>query len=93
VSPTPLVLLADQVITLDAASTIFTPGAVVLDGTEIRSVGPPPEHRVGELVDLRGCILLPGLINTHTHTPMWVFRGLTEDVPRGEWLTLRMRPL
>jgi len=93
VSPPPLVLLADQVLTLDAASTVFTPGAVVLDGAVIRSVGPPPEQRVGELVDLSGCLLLPGLINTHTHTPMWVFRGLTEDVPRGEWLTRRLRPL
>ena len=92
-SPTPVVLLADQVVTLDAVSTVFTPGAVVLDGAEIRSVGPPPADRVGDLVDLRGCVLLPGLINTHTHTPMWVFRGLTEDVPRGEWLTHRMRPL
>ena len=47
----------------------------------------------GEVVDLRGCVLLPGLVNTHTHTPMWVFRGLTEDVPRGEWLTGRLLPL
>src|SRR5439155_230083 len=34
-----------------------------------------------------------GLVDVHTHTPMWLFRGLTEDVPRGEWLQARMRPL
>jgi 5-methylthioadenosine/S-adenosylhomocysteine deaminase len=45
------------------------------------------------VVDLKGCVLLPGLVNVHTHTPMWLFRGLTEDVPRGEWLEGRMRPL
>ncbi len=87
------VLVADQVLTLDAKGTIHSPGAVTIEGTEIRAVGPPPAHPTGEIVDLRGCVLLPGLINAHTHTPMWVFRGLTEDVPRGEWLTGRLLPL
>src|SRR5712692_9818945 len=41
---------------------------------------------------LPGRLLMPGLVNTHTHSPMWLFRGLTEDVPRGEWLSERMRP-
>jgi 5-methylthioadenosine/S-adenosylhomocysteine deaminase len=87
------VLVADQVLTLDAQGTIHTPGAVTIEGATIRAVGPPPSSPVGEVVDLRGCVLLPGLVNTHTHTPMWVFRGLTEDVPRGEWLTGRLLPL
>jgi 5-methylthioadenosine/S-adenosylhomocysteine deaminase len=87
------VLVADQVLTLDAGGTIHAPGAVTIEGTEIRAVGPPPVRPAGEVVDLRGCVLLPGLVNTHTHTPMWVFRGLTEDVPRGEWLTGRLLPL
>jgi 5-methylthioadenosine/S-adenosylhomocysteine deaminase len=93
VSSSPLVLLADQVLTLDAAGTIHTPGAVTIEGSQIRAVGPPPERPDAEIVDLRGSVLLPGLVNTHTHTPMWVFRGLTEDVPRGEWLTGRLLPL
>jgi len=87
------VLVADQVLTLDAKGTIHTPGAVTIEGATIRAVGPPPSTPAGEVVDLRGCVLLPGLVNTHTHTPMWVFRGLTEDVPRGEWLTGRLLPL
>ena len=87
------VLVADQVLTLDAKGTIHTPGAVTIEGATIRAVGPPPSTPAGEVVDLRGCVLLPGLVNTHTHTPMWMFRGLTEDVPRGEWLTGRLLPL
>ena len=89
----PIVLLADQVLTLDAAATIYAPGAVTIEGANIRAVGPPPERPEGKIVDLRGSIVLPGLVNTHTHSPMWVFRGLTEDVPRGEWLTGRLLPL
>ena len=92
-SPAPIVILADQVLTLDAKATIHSPGAVVVEGAEIREVGPPPQRPAGEIVDLRGCVVLPGLVNTHTHTPMWLFRGLTEDVPRGEWLTGRLLPL
>jgi len=89
----PIVLLADQVLTLDAAATVYAPGAVTIEGVEIRAVGPPPERPDGKIVDLRGSIVLPGLVNTHTHSPMWVFRGLTEDVSRGEWLTGRLLPL
>jgi len=86
-------LVADDVLTLDAASTRYSPGAVGFEGARISYVGPPPNVRTGTIVDLEGCVLLPGLVNVHTHTPMWLFRGLTEDVPRGEWLAGRMRPL
>src|SRR5207249_6917478 len=71
----------------------YAPGMVVLDGAVIKEVGPLVGQPAGEVVDLRGCVLLPGLINTHTHTPMWLYRGLTEDVPQGEWLIGRMLPL
>ena len=86
-------LVADEVLTLDPADNRYTPGAVVIEGATIVQVGPPLAMPPGEVVDLRGCVLLPGLVNTHTHTPMWLYRGLTEDVPRGEWLNGRMLPL
>ena len=63
-SPSRIVLLADQVLTLDAAATIHAPGAVTIEGAEIRAVGPPPARPAGEIVDLRGSVLLPGLVNT-----------------------------
>lgn len=86
-------LLADEVLTLDAHGTHYSPGAVGIEDARISHVGPPPQRPTGTVVRLEGCVLLPGLINVHTHTPMWLFRGLTEDVPRGEWLAGRMRPL
>ena len=86
-------LVADEVLTLDPADNRHAPGAVVIEGATIVQVGPPLAMPAGEVVDLRGCVLLPGLVNTHTHTPMWLYRGLTEDVPRGEWLNARMLPL
>lgn len=86
-------LVADDVLTLDARGTQYSPGAVGIEGARISYVGPPPKTPTGTVVRLEGCVLLPGLINVHTHTPMWLFRGLTEDVPRGEWLAGRIRPL
>src|SRR5439155_1751177 len=86
-------LLADEVLTLDARGMTYSPGAVVIEGDSISYVGPPQPEKSGTVIHLDGCALLPGLVDVHTHTPMWLFRGLTEDVPRGEWLQARMRPL
>ena len=86
-------LLADEALTLDERGTTYSPAAVALEGDSISYVGPPTRETSGTVIRLDGCVLLPGLIDVHTHTPMWLFRGLTEDVPRGDWLPRRMRPL
>ena len=46
----------------------------------------------GEVEDLKGMIVLPGLINTHTHAGMSVFRGIAEDVELYEWLSTYIFP-
>ena len=40
-----------------------------------------------ETIDATGCIVMPGLVNTHTHLPMVCFRGMADDLPLMEWLT------
>ncbi|MBV9174640.1 MAG: amidohydrolase [Chloroflexi bacterium] len=86
------VLVADRVITLDATGNVFAPGAVSIVNNRIQAVGTPTEVGEGQVLRLDGRVLMPGLVDVHTHTPMWLFRGLTEDPPRGEWLAQRMRP-
>jgi 5-methylthioadenosine/S-adenosylhomocysteine deaminase len=87
------IVVADRVLTLDAVGTVYAPGAVaILDG-RINAIGSPDCMPPGTTERLTAHVLLPGLVNVHTHTPMWLFRGLTEDVPRGDWLANRMRPL
>ncbi len=88
-----IVLVADRLLTQNAQNTVYAPGAVAIVGNHIAAVGSPEDMPSGEVQPLPGHILLPGLVNTHTHSPMWLFRGLTEDVPRGAWLSERMRPL
>jgi 5-methylthioadenosine/S-adenosylhomocysteine deaminase len=44
------------------------------------------------VIDCAGCIVMPGLINCHTHLPMVAFRGLADDLPLMEWLTKHIWP-
>jgi len=46
-----------------------------------------------ERIDARGCIILPGLVNTHTHAPMVCFRGIADDLPLMRWLNDYIFPL
>jgi len=70
-------LLADEALTLDERRTTYSPAAVAIEGDSISYVGPPTRETSGTVIRLDGCVLLPGLIDVHTHTPMWLFRGLT----------------
>jgi 5-methylthioadenosine/S-adenosylhomocysteine deaminase len=49
-----------------------------------------PEAR--EVIDAAGCMVLPGLVNTHTHLPMVLFRGLADDLPLMSWLNDHIFP-
>lgn len=65
-------------------------GAVAVRGGVIVAVGPSAEveqrYRATEVIDARGSAVLPGLINTHTHAPMTLFRGIADDRDLMEWL-------
>ncbi|MCX5855406.1 MAG: amidohydrolase, partial [Deltaproteobacteria bacterium] len=47
---------------------------------------------VREIIDASGCLVLPGLVNTHTHLPMALFRGLADDLPLMTWLNNHIFP-
>jgi 5-methylthioadenosine/S-adenosylhomocysteine deaminase len=48
--------------------------------------------RAKEMIDASGCIIMPGLVNTHTHLPMVCFRGMADDLPLMDWLTGHIFP-
>src|SRR5687767_13445157 len=78
------------VVTVDGARNIYNPGAVAIDGTSIVAVGRAADIAVrfaaSEQINTAGSIVIPGLINTHTHAPMVLYRGLADDLPLQEWL-------
>jgi 5-methylthioadenosine/S-adenosylhomocysteine deaminase len=85
-----LVVVGRTVITEDGAHRILTPGAVAISGTDIVDVDTPEaiadRYQAAETIDARDQIILPGLINTHTHAPMVMFRGLSDDLALMDWL-------
>ena len=85
-----LVVVGGTVITENAAHAILSPGAVAIDGTDIVEVGTPAaiaaKYQAAQTIDARDQIVLPGLINTHTHAPMVMYRGLADDLALMDWL-------
>lgn len=55
-----------------------------IDGVSVRKDSPLPE--ADEIIHAGDAIILPGLINTHGHSPMTIFRGMADDLPLKEWL-------
>ncbi len=85
-----LILTGGTVITIDAAHRILSHGAVAIDGTDIVAVDTADAVAAGytgrEVVDTTGDIVLPGLVNTHGHAPMVLYRGLADDLALMDWL-------
>jgi 5-methylthioadenosine/S-adenosylhomocysteine deaminase len=79
------VIGARYVVTMDARRQLIEDGAVRVRGGEIVAVG--QRASVGRpTIQLGDAILMPGLINAHTHAPMSLFRGVADDLPLQEWL-------
>jgi 5-methylthioadenosine/S-adenosylhomocysteine deaminase len=85
-----LVLAAEVVLPMDEAGSIHRPGAVAIRGGKIVAVGPAADIRAryaGKAVEEPPSrLLMPGLINTHTHAAMTLLRGLADDLTLDAWL-------
>ena len=65
--------------------SILRDTSIVICGEKIESVGTPAAH-CGKVLDGRGWLVMPGLVNAHTHTPMALLRGLKDDCTLSRWL-------
>ncbi len=76
------------IVTMDRDRSEYAEGHVVVRGSRIDAVGAGPAPAVpgAQVVDGRGCLLTPGLVNTHHHLYQWVTRGLAADATLFEWL-------
>ena len=85
-----LIVTGGTVVTVDAGGRVIENGAVAIDGADIAAVDTAAaitkQFRGRDTIDASGQIILPGLINTHTHAPMVLYRGLADDLPLMEWL-------
>jgi 5-methylthioadenosine/S-adenosylhomocysteine deaminase len=91
------VIRAGVCLTQNAARDVLTDAGIAVDNGAIVAVGPfakvSTAYRGRETQDLSRCLVLPGLINTHTHASMTILRGLADDLPLMEWLTRHIFPV
>jgi 5-methylthioadenosine/S-adenosylhomocysteine deaminase len=78
------------VITVDGSRRVLDPGAVAIAGTEIVGVDTPAaiarRFTASTTIDAAGKVVMPGLVNTHTHAAMVMYRGLGNDLALMDWL-------
>lgn len=83
------ILRGGLVLPLDGNEEWYDPGVVCFEDGIITYVGrvegAPPAKPDAVVVDFRDRLVMPGLINTHTHTGMTYFRNLLEDLPSTDW--------
>ena len=94
---TDILLVNAHILTMDEKMNQYNPGAIAISGDSIVAIGPEAEIKKGyagkETVDCRGSLLMPGLINAHTHVPMTLLRGLADDLRLDVWLSGYMWPV
>ena len=85
------------VLTMDGKLNQYDPGAVAVKSDSIVAVGPEAEivkeYSANEIMDCGGKVLMPGLVNAHTHVPMTLLRGLEDDLRLDVWLMGYMLPV
>jgi 5-methylthioadenosine/S-adenosylhomocysteine deaminase len=90
-----LLVTADLLLTQDDERRIIEDAAVAVTDGRIAALGPSGQLAAfmpAERLHLGHAVLMPGLVNAHTHVAMTLFRGLADDVPLMEWLTRPIFP-
>lgn len=92
-----VLLFNAHILTMDEGLRQFESGAIAIKGDTIVAVGPEAhlrrEYHAADSVDCGGKVLMPGLVNAHTHAPMTLLRGLADDLRLDVWLMGYMMPV
>jgi len=92
-----LLVSGGTVLTLDAADTVIADGAVAVAAGRIVAVGPrrnlSRRYRARRSIEAPGHLVLPGLVNAHTHVAMTLLRGIKDDQDLMTWLTKYVFPI
>src|ERR1700745_4175979 len=89
-----LLLTNAHVVTMDDRFTVHAGGSIAVTGGAIVAVGQIAEqYSALETVDCKNRVVMPGLINAHTHAPMTLLRGLADDLRLDVWLMGYIMPV
>src|SRR5262245_59135961 len=92
-----LLIVGGAVVTMNSDRRVYENGYVAIKGERVFDVGDSSDlkakgYKVRRTIDARGKVVLPGLINAHTHIPMTLFRGVADDLDLQDWLTKYIFP-
>jgi len=91
-----LIVSGGTVVTMDGARRVIGNGAIAIKAGRIEAIGQAGDidqrYAAREVINATGKVVVPGLINGHTHVPMTLFRGLADDLDLQEWLTKYIFP-
>ena len=92
--PCDILLTNAHVLTLDDEFTVHVAGAVAIAGEKIAAVGDiESAFDARDTLDCQGRVVMPGLVNAHTHAPMTLLRALADDLRLDVWLMGYMMPV
>jgi 5-methylthioadenosine/S-adenosylhomocysteine deaminase len=83
------------IVTMNGGKNDCFCGSVGIKDDLIEYIGkrPPAGADAGTVIDAKGGIVMPGLINAHTHSPMSIYRGLADDIGLFDWLNNHIWPV
>ncbi len=91
-----LVIHDATIVTVNASFEIIPDGLLCIKAGKIQRIEPMPSNKslpaAKESIDAAGGLIMPGLVNTHTHLPMTLFRGLADDLALDIWLNKHIFP-
>jgi 5-methylthioadenosine/S-adenosylhomocysteine deaminase len=91
-----LLIVGGTVVTMNGSRAVVEDGAIAISGKDIVGIGKRADlvqkFVATRTINAAGKIIIPGLINTHTHVPMTLFRGISDDLDLQDWLTKYIFP-
>ena len=88
-----IVIQGGTLLTMSAKMEMIEDATVGIKDGRIALVDKNRNLPAAKIIDADGCLVLPGLVNTHTHLPMVCFRGMADDLPLMDWLTNHIFPM
>lgn len=83
------------IITVNSEDQIITDGTIIITGNTITDIGNNDilqKYKPARTIDVQGKLVMPGLVNCHTHAAMTMFRGMADDMPLETWLNDHIFP-
>ncbi|PKN80684.1 MAG: cytosine deaminase [Candidatus Cloacimonetes bacterium HGW-Cloacimonetes-1] len=94
ISTVDLIISGGTILCIDPEMRVLKNHNIAIQNGIIRDIYPTTSaiYEAAETIDAQDCIVIPGLINAHTHVPMTYFRGLADDLPLDTWLRNHIWP-